>query len=265
MEFGLSHKKFNAKRRGSLVSTITGVLEHLSSLYANIGETREKDGTWSLRESTSTCPTCNGTGIVIGDIDPSRMVATELSLKKGAVLLWAGTNCGPVVKIRELAKMIGINFERPLAEQDKQFTDILLYGYDKEPVTYVHKKKEHRNYYRGCVFDLKYMRDAGTTSKGNLWAIKLFSRHDKCSNCTESFLEQERLVMGNSLADMLRMQISESLLLVQKLCNYLDKQELDNYCELINDIELRLSYLNNIGLKSLSAFDVRVLVNPKIG
>lgn len=264
MEFVLSHKKFNAKR-GSLVSTITGVLEHLSALYANIGEAKEKDGTWSLLESTPTCPTCNGIGTVIGDIDPSRMVATELSLKKGAVLLWAGTNCGPVVKIRELAKMIGINFERPLAEQDKRFTDILLYGYDKEPVTYVHKKKELRNYYRGCVFDLKYMRDAGTTSKGNLWAIKLFSRHDKCPNCTECLLEQERLVMGNSLSDVLRMPISESLLFLQKLRNCLDKQVLDNYCELINDLELRLSYLNKIGLKSLSAFDVRDLVNPKIG
>ena len=268
MEFGLTHNKFNATRPGSLVSTITGVLELLWSLYTNIGEAREKNGTWSLGENTpiySICPTCNGTGTVIGDIDPSRMVAIELSLKNGAVLLWAGTNCGPVVKIRELAKMIGIDFDRPLAEQDKQFTDILLYGYDKEPVTYVHKKKEHKNYYRGCIFDLKYMRDAGTTSKGNLWAIKLFSHHDKCLNCSESVLDLERLIMGNSLSDVLRMPISESLLFVQKLRNGLDKQLLDNYCELINEMELRLTYLNNIGLKSLSAFDARVMVNPKIG
>ncbi len=59
----------------------------------------------------------------------------------------------------------------------------------------------------------------------------------------------------------MRMPISESLLVVQKLRNCLDKQVLDNYCELINNLELRLSYLNKIGLKSLSAFDVRVLVN----
>ncbi|OME77219.1 hypothetical protein BK120_27220 [Paenibacillus sp. FSL A5-0031] len=262
MEFGLSHKKFNAKRPGSLVGTITGVLEHFSSLYANVGEATEKNGIWSLRESTPICTTCNGTGTVLGDIDSSRMVATELSLKKGAVLLWAGTNCGPVVKIRELAKMIGIDFESPLVEQNKQFTDILLYGYDKEPITYVYKKREHKKYYRGCVFDLEHMRAAGTTSKGNLWAIKLFSRHGKCPNCTESLLEQERLVMGNSLSDVLRMPISESLLVVQKLRNCLDKQVLDNYCELINDLELRLSYLNKIGLKTLSAFDVRNLVNP---
>lgn len=30
------------------------------------------------------------------DIDPERMIATELSLKNGAVLLWAGTICAPV-------------------------------------------------------------------------------------------------------------------------------------------------------------------------
>jgi excinuclease ABC subunit A len=56
------------------------------------------------------------------------MIAPELSLKHGAVLLWAGTNCGPVSMIKELAKMIGIDFERPLAEQDKRFTDILLWS-----------------------------------------------------------------------------------------------------------------------------------------
>ncbi|NOV03985.1 hypothetical protein [Paenibacillus planticolens] len=268
MEFGLPHKKFYAKRPGSLVSTITGVLEPLWLLYANTSEAREKNGVWSLRENSpnySTCPTCNGTGTVISDIDPSRMIATELSLKKGAVLLWAGTNCGPVVKIRELAKMIGIEYEKPLAEQDRQFTDILLYGYDKAPVMYVHKKKEHNNYYRGCVFDLKYLRDAGTTSKGNLWAIKLFSHHDKCPSCSEIVLKLEHLIMGNSLSDVLRMPISESLLFVQKLRNGRDTKVLDNYCELINDIELRLSYLNKIGLKSLSVFDVKVSENPKVG
>lgn len=262
----LPQKKYISKRPGALVGTITEVSEYLRLLYVMIGKSRDNNGSWTSQDFSENspygaCSACNGTGTVIGDIDPSRMIAPELSLKHGAVLLWAGTNCRPVSMIKELAKMIGIDFERALAEQDKRFTDILLYGYDKEPVSYVHKNKQIKGFYRGCVFDLRYMRDAGTTSKGNLRVIDFFSRQVKCPECNGSELNPESLAItieGQSIVEVSRLPISELLLFIHSLPASLDKHELKISIEVIDKIELRLIYLNKIGLKALPSV-------PKIG
>ncbi|QYR19612.1 hypothetical protein KZ483_17100 [Paenibacillus sp. sptzw28] len=188
------------------------------------------------------------------DIDPARMIASELSLKHGAVLLWAGTICAPVFKIKALAKMIGIDYEKPLAEQDRRFMDILLYGYEKEPVSYVYKKKQATSFYRGCVADLRYMRDAGTKSKGNIRAIRFFSKQVQCEVCNGSKMAPELsaiTIQGRSIADTLRLPIRELLLFIQSLPHSLDVHELKVSNQVKDEIELRLIYLNKIGLQSL--------------
>ncbi|WP_409340576.1 hypothetical protein [Paenibacillus sp. MBLB4367] len=254
-------KKVKAKRTGALVGTITEVSEYLRLLYARIGESRD-NRSWTSKDFienslNGACSVCNGTGAVI-DIDPRRMIAPELSLKHGAVLLWAGTDCGPVSMIKELAKMIGIDFERPLAEQDKRFIDILLFGYDKEPVSYVHKNKQLKSFYRGCVSDLRYMRDAGTSSKGNLRAIDFFSGQVICPNCNGSKLNPERLaitIQGQSIVEVSRLPITELLRFIQTLPASLDEHEMKISSQVIDEIEWRLIYLNKLGLKALSPVD----------
>jgi len=251
-------KKFNPKHPGALVGTITEVSEHLRLLYAIIGGCRDDSRSWTSQHFSESspygaCSACNGTGTVI-DIDPGRMIAPELSLKHGAVLLWAGTDCAPVKMIKQLAKMIGIDYERPLAEQDKRFIDILLYGYDKEPVSYVHNNKQLTAFYRGCAFDLKYMRDAGTTSKGNLRAIDFFSGPIQCPACNGSKLNPESMaitVQGQSIVEVLKMPIPELLSFIQNISASLSGHELDMTSEMIGEIEVRLSHLNKIGLREL--------------
>jgi excinuclease UvrABC ATPase subunit len=142
-------KPFNSKRPGTLVGILLAVSEYLGALYGKIAETRSAC-------SYGRCSECGG-NVGSAEIDPSRMIAPELSLKNGAVLLWAGTDCAPVPRIRQLAAMLGIDYLKPLDEQDPGFIPILLYGYDKEPVSFVHNKKPHTDYYRGCVHDLQYM------------------------------------------------------------------------------------------------------------
>ncbi|RAP74498.1 hypothetical protein DL346_20745 [Paenibacillus montanisoli] len=224
------------------------MLEHLHSLYERIGEN------YTASNPNGRCPVCNGTGTVIGDIDPGCMIAPELSLKHGAVLLWSGTVCRPVSKIKALANMIGIDFDRPLSEQDDRFPDILLYGYDKEPVSYVHKGKPFEGFYRGCVFDLQDMRDAETTSKGNLRAIAFFSRRVKCFRCSGNGPNLERFaatVNGRSLLEAWRLPVSELLLFV---CHLPASPDNDTD-EIVAEIEACLIYLNKIGLKTLPSIE----------
>ncbi|XEC95958.1 hypothetical protein AB6A23_05165 [Paenibacillus tarimensis] len=270
----LLKKKFNSKRPGALIGTITEVSEYLRLLYELVGKSGDNhNGSCRFQEHSEkstygACNACNGTGTVNGDIDPNRMIAPELSLKHGAVLLWAGTSCGPVSMLKELAKMIGIDFERPLAEQDKRFIDILLNGYDEEPVSYVHKNKNLISHYHGCVFQLRHMRDAGTTSKGNLRAVDFFSRKIRCPECNGSELNAESLALsieGQSIVEVSSLPISGLLLFIHNLTTTHDEHELMIASEVIDEIEKRLIYLNKIGLKALPSIDLQPRFSPKIG
>lgn len=117
------------------------------------------------------------------------------------------------------------DYEKPLAEQDRRFMDVLLYGYEKDPVSYVYKKKQATSFYHGCVADLRYMRDAGTKSKGNLRAIRLFSKQVQCATCNGSKMAPELLattIQGQSIIDTLRLPIQELLLFIRGLPHSLD-------------------------------------------
>ncbi|MFC5529454.1 hypothetical protein [Cohnella yongneupensis] len=241
------YKPFNAKRTGALIGVITVVLETVRLLYATIAAYRG-------HRPFEACPAC-GDKEVATDIDPKRMIAPELSLKDGAVLLWAGSKCGPVEMIKQLANTIGINTARPLAEQDARFIDILLYGYDKEPITYAHKNKQSTGYYRGCVNDLRFMRDAGTTSKGNLRAIAYFSERIECPICGGTKLNPENAAVtidGRNFAEASRLPVPELLRFVQRLPAALDEREFETSREAIEELEARLIYLQRIGLLALS-------------
>lgn len=233
-------QSFNAKRPGSLVGTMTASIELLEQLYRN---TAGDEGGGRTAEA---CPSCVGRGANI-DIMPARMIASELSLKQGAVLLWAGTVCGPVEQIKQLANRLGIVYDRPLDEQDARFADILLYGYADEPVSYVYKKIPKVAHYRGCVNDLRAMRDAGTTSAGNRRAIDYFSGPAACEACGGTKRHPDRLaaaVEGLTLAEALRMPAADLLGFVRTMTNRADGGIMDA-------LEPRLVYLAGLGLRKL--------------
>lgn len=207
---------------------------------------------FSERKTNEDCSACSGNPAMI-DIDPRRMIASELSLKRGAVLLWAGTNCGPVEMIKQLAEVLGISYDRPLAEQDPVFIEILSYGYKKELLTYKHKSKLKQGFYRGCVNDVKFLRDSGTTSKGNLKAIDYFSGPVHCPDCSQSsHYDMECLsvtVNGLTINVTSRLSIPELLLFVRNLESAVKTSDTPPK---LGQLEERLLHLNKIGLKYLS-------------
>lgn len=250
---------FNPRRSVNLVGIITDVSDYLAHLYAKIGNNREfgtlqKGEGYANSRLFEPCYACAAESR--GDIDPSRMIAPELSLKQGAVLLWSGTVCGPVAAIKQLANEIGIDYGKPLSEQDPRFIDILLYGYKKEPIAYVYKSKHKEGFYRGCVHDLRYMRDKGTKSKGNLRAIDFFSRPVHCPACGGSRLGAELLavmIQGRTAAEATRLSIIELLDFIRLLPASVTEQELYGCGQLIEELRSRLLYLNRIGLRALSS------------
>ncbi len=255
MQQTIATDKFNP--RSSLIAIITSVQERLKQLYAWSGNQRDEGKRWeadnfSEHKTNRECSSCSGSPAMI-DIDPRRMIASELSLKRGAVLLWAGTKCGPVEMIKQLSEVLGISYDRPLAEQDPTFIEILLYGYKDELLTYTHKSKLKQGFYRGCVNDVKFLRDSGTTSKGNLKAINYFSGPVHCPDCIQSsHYDKECLsvtVDGQTINQASRLSIQELLLFVRDL---ISASKSTDTLPVLLELEERLLHLNKIGLSYLS-------------
>ncbi|GAA3412295.1 hypothetical protein ACFFNY_23370 [Paenibacillus hodogayensis] len=247
-----ARNKINPKRPGALVGVLMAVSECLGVLYGSIAETRSAG-------SYGPCAECDGTDAP-AEIDPGRMIAPELSLKNGAVLLWAGTDCAPVQRIRQLAVMLGIDYLMPLEEQDRWFISVLLYGYDKEPVSFVHNKRQRTDYYRGCVSDLQTMIDARTTSKGNLRMISFFSKHSECPVCLGTRMSKGVLdihISGHTLAEAEKMPISEMLSFINSLRQSMDAHEFENAGPIVSHLEPMLLYLSKIGLRTLPLVTAR--------
>ncbi|WP_307719188.1 hypothetical protein [Paenibacillus agaridevorans] len=248
-------KPFNSKRPGTLVGILLAVSEYLGALYGKIAETMSAC-------SYGRCSECGG-NVGSAEIDPSRMIAPELSLKNGAVLLWAGTDCAPVPRIRQLAAMLGIDYLKPLDEQDPGFIPILLYGYDKEPVSFVHNKKPHTDYYRGCVHDLQYMIDARTTSKGNLRMISYFSKRSDCPACQGTGMSNtvtDIRLAGHRLSEVEKLPIPEMRSFILGLSQLIDANEHDIVSPIISQLEPMLIYLNKIGIRTLNPTTAQEIV-----
>ncbi|WP_274366012.1 hypothetical protein [Paenibacillus thermotolerans] len=244
-------RPFNPKRPGALVGVMMAVSEYLGELYRFIAEKRA--GVSAL------CTECDGT-LVRAEIDHDRMIAPELSIKNGAVLLWAGTDCAPVPRNRQLAAMLGIDYQVPLEEQDRRFISVLLYGYDKEPVSFIHNKRQRTDYYRGCVFELQSMIDAGTTSKGNLRAISFFSKKTECPACQGTGMTKgvaDIHIAGHTLAEADKLSISEMLTFIKSLRHSMGAHEFDIISPIVLHLEPMLLYLSKIGLRTLPPFTAR--------
>lgn len=248
----LLQHNFNSKRPGALVGVITDVTDLLKLLITVVAKGKDEDN-WDSQDAATNdsfgqCSVCNGN--MKSDFDPRRMIAPELSMKQGAVLLWAGTSCTHVSMIKQLAGMIGIDYAKPLGEQDQRFTEILLYGYKEGQVNFVHKKKPMNWTYYGCVADLRAVRDAGTTSAGNQRAIHFFSGPIDCPSCQGTKLNPEQAALAihdKSLLTILQMPVQQLLHFVQRL-----RASLDEHDRMLCEIEARLIYLNKIGLYALT-------------
>lgn len=150
--------------------------------------------------------------------------------------------------------MIGIDYTRPLEEQDRQFISILLYGYDKEPVSFIHNKKPRTDYYRGSVYELQSMIDAGTTSKGNLRMISFFSKKLACTACRGTGMSEsvrEINIAGHTLTEADKLSIPDMLTFIKSLRQSVGAHEFDIVGPIGDHLESKLLYLNKIGLRTL--------------
>ncbi len=212
---------------------------------------------FSFNSPQGACLKCDGLGSST-EFDPELIIPNqELSLREGAVALWANRNTVHFVEFLDaLTKHYGVDIYTPYKDLPDYFRNILLYGSGDEQITFFFERKNRRFTYKkpyeGIIPKLE-RRYLETDSYQAREEIKRYMNFRPCLECNGTKLNQaSRSVKVGGFT------ISETTALsVAKAHHFFKNLKLEGQKEVIarrilKEIRERLGFLENVGLDYLT-------------
>ncbi|HDL07118.1 MAG TPA: excinuclease ABC subunit A, partial [Desulfobacteraceae bacterium] len=212
---------------------------------------------FSFNSPQGACPNCNGLGLTT-EFEPNLVIPNpELSLREGAVSLWANrTSVHFFNFLDSLTSHYGTNIYTPYKNLPDQFKKVLLYGSGDEKITFYFERDDRRYKYKktfeGIMSNLK-RRYMETDSFQSREEIKQYMTFRPCPECNGAKLKREsRSVRTGNLG------ISEiTELSVEKALDFFNNLKLGGKNEIIaqrmlKEITERLGFLKDVGLSYLT-------------
>ncbi|MFN3530215.1 MAG: excinuclease ABC subunit UvrA [Bacteroidia bacterium] len=213
--------------------------------------------TFSFNSPYGACEYCDGLGTV-AEIDPALIMPDPaLSITAGGLAplgeyrdIWAFR------LIAALAKKFKFSLTTPVGQLSEQARSLLLYGAEEsiEVAGKFNDQFDHQVRFEGLVNMLKKQQDdAGSISMQN-WAEQ-YVTHATCPVCAGGRLKQEALhykINGKNIAELSGMELSELAVWFEQLEGYFQGQDALIATEVLKEINVRLSFLLNIGLGYLA-------------
>ncbi len=226
---------------------------HCGSSFAEI----EPRG-FSFNNPQGACETCNGLG-TLPAFDPDLIVPNpSLSLREGAVAVWADRTKVWQEKIfNTVAHRFKFSLDTPWGELPEEAKRILLYGSGKEELDFGAEGKAgfytFRQPFEGIIPQLEQQLKRATGSKFEEEELQAFVSHRDCVGCLGARLKPEALAVtigGKNIADVSEMSIDDGIA-------FLSAIKLKPHQELIaepifKEILSRLAFLQNVGLSYLT-------------
>ena len=230
----------------------TTSLQQYTTRFEADGMTFEEpsDNLFSFNSPIGACPECEGFGKVMG-IDESLVIPNRaMSVYDGAVICWRGEKMGEWRRaFCELASRKGFRIFEPYFNLTEEEKDLLWHGgpgmkyagyEDMEDVCIdgfmdMLRKNQYKIQYRVML-----ARYRGKTT---------------CPKCKGARLKPEALyvrVAGQTIADIVRMSVSDALLWFKALHEQLSEHERKVAERLVNEITSRLQFLLDVGLPYLT-------------
>ncbi|MEW6672534.1 MAG: excinuclease ABC subunit UvrA [Thermodesulfobacteriota bacterium] len=212
---------------------------------------------FSFNSPQGACPKCDGLGSTT-EFDPELIVPNaELSLREGAVALWAGRNSVHFVEFLDaLTRHYGADIYTPYKDLPERFRQALLYGSNGEDIVYYFERNNRRYTYRkpfeGIMPKLE-RRYLETDSHQTREEIRRFMNFRICPECSGS-----RLNRISSAVRVGGMRIFEiTALSVTAAHGFFNHLTLEGKKEIIaarilKEIIERLAFLENVGLSYLT-------------
>ena len=212
---------------------------------------------FSFNSPQGACPKCDGLGSTT-EFDPELIVPnTELSLREGAVALWANRNSVHFVEFLEaLTRHYGVDIYTPYKDLPERFKQVLLYGSSQEEITYYFERNNRRYTYRkpfeGILPKLE-RRYLETDSHQARDEIRRFMNFRICPECNGSRLNRISSAVqvgGRRVFEITALSVASAHAFFKNL-TLSGKKEIIA-ARILKEIIERLTFLENVGLNYLT-------------
>ncbi|WP_158894313.1 ATP-binding cassette domain-containing protein [Amycolatopsis anabasis] len=200
----------------STVGTITDAWTYLRLLFSRVSTPHVGESNhFSFNDPAGMCPTCSGLGErVVSAVD--RFFDPDRSLRDGAILLPGFGNGG--YWYSQYADIGTFDVDTPLRDWTRAERDALLFGGEHAARLGAKLPKD----YEGIVerFERIYLHTSDNLSDRKKETLARFTRSDVCPDCHGDRLNQAgrtATVLGRTIGEMARMEISELAELVTKV------------------------------------------------
>ena len=213
---------------------------------------------FSFNSPYGACPRCNGLG-TISEMDLSRIFPDPtLSIRKGGLAPIArSSNAWITGQLQAIGLKYGFDLDTPIEAISEEAINTILYGSDE-----VFKVKHERlgvtsTYslnFEGIVHFIRNQHDDSPSGALRRWAGN-FMRQIDCPECKGKRLNKEALhffVNDRSIADYAEMDLLTLRDHIQQLPGKLDERSKRIASEILRELQLRLSFLLDVGLDYLS-------------
>jgi excinuclease ABC subunit A len=212
---------------------------------------------FSFNSPQGACPKCDGLGSIT-EFDPGLIIPNhELSLRQGAVALWANRNTVHFVEFLDaLTSHYSVDIYTPYKDLPDLFKSALLYGSGTERITFYFERNNRRFTYKkpfeGIIPKLK-RRYLETESYQSREEIKQYMNFRSCPECHGAKLNNASLSVrvGNlNIFEITQFSVTTAHTFFQELELVGKKKIIAS--RILKEIHERLGFLENVGLGYLT-------------
>ena len=212
---------------------------------------------FSFNSPQGACPRCDGLGST-AEFDPELIIPNpELSLREGAVDIWANRNSMQFIEfIDALTKHYGVDIYTPYRELPESFKKVLLYGSGDDQITFYFEGKDRRFTYKkpfeGLVKKLerRYHESDSMQSREEMKRYINFRPCPACEGARLNPTSRSMKIGGLRIHEVSALSISKAHTFFSELA--LSGKRAVIAQRILKEIIERLGFLENVGLSYLT-------------
>ncbi|MBW1958321.1 MAG: excinuclease ABC subunit UvrA [Deltaproteobacteria bacterium] len=212
---------------------------------------------FSFNSPQGACPKCEGLGSTT-EFDPDLIIPNhELSLREGAVALWANRNTVHFIEFLDaLTSHYGVDIYTPYKNLPDHFKHVLLYGSGKDRIRFYFERNNRRFTYEkrfeGIIpkLERRYLETQSYQSREEIKRYMNFRHCPECHGAKLNRASRSVKVGGLTIFETTQLTVASAHTFFNKL-KLTGKKEIIAK-RILKEINERLGFLENVGLSYLT-------------